>query len=92
MRLNRAFKEGPFSAQSAKTHGFATAQNGNYPPKATVSKPLWARKFRHAHDVGKNRVAKALCFSGEYIFINFDKTIKQKTCQEAAKTKTTDYI
>ena len=56
--LNRASQEGPFSVQSAKHMVLATAQDRNDPPKATVSKPFWARKRRHAHDVGKNRVVK----------------------------------
>ena len=56
--LNGASQEGPFSVQSAKHMVLETAQDGNDPPKATVSKPFWARERRHAHYVGKNRVVK----------------------------------
>ena len=71
---NRASQEGPFSAQPAKHMVLATAQDGNDPPKATISKPFWARKLRHAHDVGKNRVAKmcSLLRRGAH-FRNFHK-------------------
>ena len=77
--LNRASQEGPFSAQSAKHMVLATAQDGNDPPKATVSKPFWARKRRHAHDVGKNRFAKmcSLPRRGAH-FHKFQKTKKKK--------------
>ena len=72
--LNRASQKGPFSVQSAKHMVLATAQDRNDPPKATVSKPFWARKRRHAHDVGKNRVVKmcSLPWRGAD-FHNFDK-------------------
>ena len=75
--LNRASQEGPFSAQSAKHMVLATAQDGNDSPKATVSKPFWARKRRRAHDVGKNRVAKmcSLPRRGAH-FHNFQKKKK----------------
>ena len=93
VRLNRASKEGPFSAQSAKANVFAAAHNGNYPPKATASKPFWARKLRHAHDVGKNRVAKmcSLLKRGAH-FHNFDQKDEEQACQEASKIKTTESI
>ena len=91
MRLNRASKEGPFSAQSAKANVFATAQGGNDPSKATVSKPFWARKLRHAHDVDKNRVAKMCSLLWQRAqFHNFDKKNEEKAWQEASKTKTTE--
>ena len=76
--LNRASQEGPFSAQSAKHMVLATAQDRNDPPKATVSKPFWARKRRHAHDVGKNRVVKmcSLPWRGAH-FHNFQKKVRK---------------
>ena len=86
VRLNRASKEGPFSAQSAKAYVFATTQNGNYPPKTIVSKPFWARKRRHAHDVGKNRVVKmcSLPWRGAH-FHNFQKKSKKKRAKRHRK-------
>ena len=73
--LNRASQEGPFSAQSAKHLVLATAQNGFDTPKATVSKPFWARKRHHAHDVGKNRVVKmcSLPWRGAHFHKNNEK-------------------
>ena len=73
--LHRASQEGPFSAQSAKHMVLATAQDGNDPPKAMVSKLFWARKRHHAHDVGKNRVATvcSLPWRGAH-FHNFEQT------------------
>ena len=76
--LNRASQEGAFSAQSAKHMVLATAQDGNDPPKATVSKPFWARKRRHAHGDGKNRVVKmcSLPRRGAH-FHNFRKKVRK---------------
>ena len=86
--LNRASQEGPFSAQSAKHMVLATAQDGNDPPKATVSKPFWARKRRHAHDVGKNRVVKMCSLpGGEHIFVIFTKNNKKKHAKRYQKRK-----
>ena len=86
--LNRASQEGPFSAQSAKHMVLATAQDGNDPPKATISKPFWARKCRHAYDVGKNRGAKmcSLPRRGAH-FHNFSKKSKKKRVQRHQKRK-----
>ena len=86
--LNRASQEGPFSAQSAKHMFLATAQDGNDPPKATVWKAFWARKRRHAHDVGKNRVAKmcSLPRRGAH-FHNFHKKNKKKRAKRHQKRK-----
>ena len=86
MRLNRASKEGLFSVRSAKINVFALAQSGNYPPKAIVSKPFWARKFRHAHDVGKNRVTKmcSLLQRGAH-FHNFEEKLKKKHAKKRQK-------
>ena len=81
--LSRASQEGPFSAQSAKHMVLATAQDGNDLPKATVSRPFWARKRRHAHDVGKNRVAKMCSLLGRVAhYHNFPP---QKSKEKRAK-------
>ena len=84
--LNRASQEGPFSVQSAKHMVLATAQDRNDPPKATVSKPFWARKRRHAHDVGKNRVVKmcSLPWRGAH-FHNFQKKSEKKRAKRHRK-------
>ena len=84
--LNRASKAGLSSAQSAKHMVLATAQDGNDPPKAIVSKPFWARKRHHAHDVGKNRVAKmcSLPWRGAD-FHNFEQKVKEKRAKKHQK-------
>ena len=83
----QSFPEEAFSVQSAKHMVLATAQDRNDPPKATVSKPFWARKRRHAHDVGKNRVAKmcSLHSQGAH-FHNFDQKLKKKQAKKHQKS------
>ena len=54
----QSFPGGSFFRTVGKAYGLSNSTRRKRPPKTTVSKPIWARKRHHAHDVGKNRVAK----------------------------------
>ena len=76
----QSFPGGALFRSVGKTYGFSNStRRKRPPPKATVSKPFWARKRRHAHDVGKNRVVKMCSLRGRGAqFHKFSKKSKKK--------------